>query len=433
MDQDYLEHILTISRRMAKIRTLEPLLKYVVDEAVNLVGAERGCTVLARPNAALDFTVSSNQTGRESAYAEDQISTSVLNQVIESGQPLVLRDAMNNPDFSGAKSVVGLKLRSIMCVPLIAGGNTLGAVYVENRSVTGRFSEDDLPPLILFANQAAVAIENAVLNDELEQRVAARTVELEQARQQSEKSWAEAVEANRMRTVWLSNVAHDMRASLGIVHTTLSVLKEGNFGRLNEIQLKWTGKSLGAVEHTLTLINNLTDLFKLEAGRITLCREPVALEAFLYTIFDVSTGLSWPKTVTFDIDIDSPLPEVYIDPVRMRQVLLNLLSNAHKFTSHGRVTLHARHLVERHQVLVGVADTGEGIPPEKLHLVFERFQQLDDNPDRRRQGSGLGLAICRELVEMHGGQIWVESTPGKGSDFKFTLPVNSSAPPGDED
>jgi signal transduction histidine kinase len=112
-----------------------------------------------------------------------------------------------------------------------------------------------------------------------------------------------------------------------------------------------------------------------------------------------------------------------IDPTRIQQVLLNLVSNAMKFTPHGTVTLYAGVLED--QVLIGVSDTGEGIPADKLDSVFERFQQLDANVTRRQAGSGLGLAISRELVEMHGGQIWAESKVGVGTDFKFVLPLTA--------
>lgn len=424
MDLNLLEHILNTSRRMAEIRSLTPLLNFAIDEAISLVGAEQGFLVLTEPDGSLDFRVKRGQDRRDLDAAEDQISKSVLNQVINAGEPLVLRDALNNPQFNLAQSVVMLKLRSIMCVPLISHGEVIGAIYVENRSITGRFSEDDLPPLILFANQAAVAVENAALNDDLEARVAARTRELERAKLQVEKSWGDAIEANRMRTVWLSNVAHDLRGSLGIVSTTLSVLKMGTFGQLSDVQLGWINKSWTALEHTLTLITNLFDLFKLEAGSITLERELISTEAFLSSIHEVGSALSWPETVTLQLDISPPLPDLFADPVRLRQVLLNLLSNANKFTAEGTVSIHARQLPDEEKILIGVADTGQGIPAEQRERVFERFQQVDDDSYRRQQGSGLGLAICRELVEMHGGKIWVESAPGSGSDFRFTLPLN---------
>jgi signal transduction histidine kinase len=118
---------------------------------------------------------------------------------------------------------------------------------------------------------------------------------------------------------------------------------------------------------------------------------------------------------------------VSIDPVRIQQVLLNLLTNAAKFTERGGVTLHARYIPEPGEVVIGVADTGEGISPDQTGKLFQRFQQVDEKQARRRKGTGLGLAICRELVEMHGGRIWVESTSGVGSNFMFALPVNPPA------
>jgi signal transduction histidine kinase len=425
MKRDLLEHILHISRNMAETRALTPLLNYVTDEAIKLVGAERGFVVLVQPDGAWDFRVKRGQGGVELKRAGDQVSTSVLNQVIETGEPLVLRDAMNDPHFNVFQSVVALKLQSIMCVPLVSRGETLGAIYVENRSIRNRFSEEDLPPLVLFANQAAVAIENAAINENLEAQVATRTSELEQAKSQIEKSWIEAVEVNRLRTVWLGYLTHDLRTSLGVVFTNLQMFLEGFFGELSQEQLKQVSQALKATEHTVRLVDDLFDLFKLETGSITLYREHVDMQEFLRDVYDVALGLSWPEGVTLKLDASSPLPKLFVDPVRIRQVLLNLLANARKFTSQGSVTLYARFLADRGTVLIGVADTGEGIDASKLERLFERFQQFDDDAQRRRSGTGLGLAICRELVEMHSGRIWVESTPSVGSNFMFVLPLKS--------
>jgi signal transduction histidine kinase len=298
---------------------------------------------------------------------------------------------------------------------------------VENRTVRGRFQEDDLAPLILFANQAAVAIENASINDDLEARVAARTRELEQALAQIEKSWAEAIETNRLRTVLLGNIMHDLRAPLGIVVTALELLQDGSLGSMNTDQAEWITKSLAAVTHSTDLINKVFDLSKLEVGELTLCRETVVLHDFLQHVYMIGQGLQWPQTVTFQLDLTPDLPAVSLDPVRIQQVLLNLLTNAVKFTERGGVTLHARYTPEPGEVVIGVADTGDGIPPDQIGKLFQRFQQVDEKPARRRKGTGLGLAICRELVEMHGGRIWVESTPGVGSNFVFALPVNPPA------
>jgi diguanylate cyclase (GGDEF)-like protein len=180
--------ILDVSRRMAERRAFAPLLAYIVDEVIKLTGAERGYVVLLRSDGSLDFRATRDQRGAEVERAQDQISTSVLKKVVETSEPLILRDAQVDPQFSAARSVMSLNLRSVMCVPLISYGKAIGAIYVENRSVRGRFKEENLVPLLLFANQSSVAIENAVQNDDLEARVAERTQALAETNAQLEQS-----------------------------------------------------------------------------------------------------------------------------------------------------------------------------------------------------------------------------------------------------
>lgn len=426
MDQELLKYILNVSRKMTEIRMLNPLLNYVVGEVIQLMGAERGYIALIGTDGSLNFQVQRDKDGKELQHPEDQVSKSVINKVIKSGQLLILKNAMEDSRFKEAESVVCLKLRSIMCVPLISRGETIGAIYIENRSIRGRFNEEDVSPLILFANQAAVAIENAALNDNLEARVTSRTRELEQAMHHVEKSWAEAVEANRLRTVWFGNITHDLRSPLAMAIQSLDLLRNGSFGDLNDKQLEWTSNAYQAVLHMRNLTNDLFDLARLEVHGITLQREIVDFQDFLQNLYDIGRGLPWRKNVTLKLDVSPPLPEISIDPLRIHQVLFNLLSNAQKFTTEGSVTIHARYLTDQDEVMVGVADTGEGIPSNKLDQIFQRFQQVDDKPKRRRSGAGLGLAICNELVGMHGGRIWVESTLGIGSNFIFTLPLYPS-------
>ncbi len=423
MDQGILERVLNLSRRMAETRSLSALLEYAMEEAMSLVGAERGYIVLVGKDGTLDFRVRRGQDGDEVEGARDQISTSILHRVIETTQPLVLRDATDDPNWKRAKSVSALKLRSVMCVPLISRGETIGAIYVENRSVKGRFREEDLAPLTFFANQAAVSIENAALNDVLEARVAIRTRELEQATAQLERSWTEAIEANRLRTVLLGNIAHDLRSPLSIIIQSLHMLKEGEFGELNPDQADWIGKSLDTATYILKLTDDVFDLTKIEMGGLALHKQTVDLEPFLRKTYNIGLGLPWPLEVAFRLDLGPNLPSITADSVRLSQILMNLLSNALKFTNEGHVTLHVEALPDRNEVLISVADTGEGIPADKIGQLFQRFQQVHPDRERRRAGTGLGLAISRDLIEMHGGRIWVESTPGVGSTFKFVLPV----------
>ena len=179
MEQNLLLHVLQVSQRMSSIHAFEPLLIYVVDEAIKLAGAERGYLILLRTDSTLDLHVQRDQQGNDTHYGLDEISMTVFQQVITTCKPLVLTDASGDTQFSLAQSVQKLRLRSLMCAPLFVQGRVLGAIYVENRSLRGRFKEENLIPLGLFANQAAVAIENAALHQELEAKVAERTASLQ--------------------------------------------------------------------------------------------------------------------------------------------------------------------------------------------------------------------------------------------------------------
>lgn len=195
MELTLLLQVLQISQRLATIRTVEPLLTCVVDEAIRLVGAERGYLILANANGAPDFRVQRNQHGQDTRYGLDQISTTVFQKVMTSHEPLVLTDASADANFSVAQSVQNLRLRSLMCAPLLVQGKAIGAIYVENRSLRGRFKDENLIPLGLFANQAAVAIENATLHEALEAKVTERTASLQTALAQLT---AEMVERQRI-------------------------------------------------------------------------------------------------------------------------------------------------------------------------------------------------------------------------------------------
>jgi signal transduction histidine kinase len=193
-------------------------------------------------------------------------------------------------------------------------------------------------------------------------------------------------------------------------------------GVSTEQQGMFQRRVLANAEHLLGLINDILDLAKIEAGRMELSPEATDLSLLLRGVMSTAIGLTSDKDLALELEIADDLPRVWIDKTRIRQVLLNMLSNAAKFTNTGGITLRARPTGDGF-VQVSVQDTGIGIPQEKQHLVFEEFRQIDTELSREHTGTGLGMPISKKFVELHGGQMWFESTAGVGATFFFTVPL----------
>lgn len=422
-----LERVLDISRRMAENRELQPLLEFVMQQAVEFSGGQHGYLVLVEADGTLNFQV---KYGNPSDREGQSVSRSIVQQVISTGEPVLTRNALEDDNFNAIKSVLRLRLQSILCVPLRSRGKLLGVLYLENRDIPNAFTSKDIPLLNIFAGQAAIAIENAQLNEqrerfaaELEERVRERTAELEEARWQATANWEAAMQENHLRTALLGNIAHDLRSPLNTVVGALDMMKEGVFGDVTEDQVLWIDRSLTATRQILRLVSDIFDLSKLEQGGLELYPETLEIGGILEQTLGIAEGLRQNEEVELAIEMTPDLPPVWGDSDRIQQILVNLISNALKFTSRGTILVRAE-LSDGDTLLFSVADTGEGIPAENLPTIFDRFSMADLNLNRRRKGTGLGLAICKELVERHGGQIWVESEVGVGTTFYFTLPVS---------
>jgi signal transduction histidine kinase len=414
-----LQKLLEISRNMAETRELKPLLEYAIDVALELFSAEHGYIVLLNNDGSLDYRATRSRTGELTGDAL-KVSQSIFNRVVSGGEPVIIADAIVDPSFEASASVRSLQLRSVMCVPLIARGSIIGALYVENRSRQNLFRKEDLQLLEIFASHAAISIANAILNDELELHVQARTAELSDALVQLEHSWNEAVEANRVRTHLMGNIAHDIRSPLSTVTTTMYLIQDDIGHLLDDEQKSLMQMAQRTLDHLTRLTDDLFDMTRLVTGNLVLYPEPVIMETFLEELYEVAAALPWPDNVHFVLKLDPNLSVIALDPTRIKQVIYNLISNALKFTEMGTVTFYA-HPTDEGGICIGVRDTGEGIAEEDLSRIFNRYEQVGDTKSRAK-GAGLGLAICRELVELHGGSIYVESTPKRGSNFYFYLP-----------
>lgn len=421
INHDFFTRLLAISQQMAATRDVETLLHYAISSALELLNAEAGYLILISESGEREFKVRLRHDG---AVPDERPSETVLKQVTLSLQPLLVNDALTDPRLSVSDSVHALGLRSIMCAPLLVQGRLIGVIYLENRRDANVFQQKELEPLMMFVNQAAVSIENALINDQLEVRVERRTQELQQVVQQLERSWLAAVEANRIRTTILAAVAHDIRSPIGLAISALQTIREGSFGEVNPRQTVWLDRVLESLDHAITLTSDVFDLSKAELTALQLNLESVDMHRFMVHLSQLGEGIEWAPAVTFEPQIARDLPPLVIDPTRIQQVVFNLLSNAQRFTQHGTVQLYTE-LNEDH-LLIGVRDSGVGIDRQERDKIFERFHQADQDNESRFRGTGLGLAICRELVMLHHGNIWVESEPGQYSDFKFTLPLQAS-------
>jgi signal transduction histidine kinase len=280
----------------------------------------------------------------------------------------------------------------------------MGALTVW-RKEAGNFSAEVINLLQTFATQSALAIQNARLFREIEDK--SREIEA----------------ANRHKSEFLANMSHELRTPLNAIIGFSEVLGERMFGELNEKQAEYTEDILSSGRHLLSLINDILDLAKVEAGRMDLELAkfdlPLAIDNALTLIRERATR----HGIRLHQSVDKRLGEFYGDERKIKQILLNFLSNAVKFTPEGgQVDVDA--VLADGAVEISVSDTGVGIAPEDQETIFEEFRQVGTDYAHKREGTGLGLTLTKKFVEMHGGKIWVESELGKGATFTFTLPIN---------
>ena len=430
-DSLILQRVLELSYQMAEERDLDALLDYVMDQSIHFTKGQHGYLVLIdKVTGELDFQKTYGSPDQDQDKQGRPVSRTSIEQVVKSQKYVLHKNALHDTSLSEASSVFDLQLKSVLCAPLIARGDLLGVLYLENRHAINAFNEADIAPVMIFASQAAVAIQNAQLHyelqvwaNELEQRVVNRTIELEKARYAAEENWSATLEENLQRTALLANIAHDLRSPLNTAISSLGMIQEGYFGEINAEQNDWIERSLTAVNQVLRLASDVFELTKIEQGRLSFEPRAVELLPLLQEGISIAEGLRRVDSpVELILDAPHDLPLVMADPDRVRQILTNLLANALKFTQEGSVMLRAGLAENPAWLIVEVLDTGVGIPEDDLPEIFERFKQAA-NQNAGYRGTGLGLAICRQLVEQHGGIIWVESVTNGGSTFYFSLPV----------
>jgi signal transduction histidine kinase len=328
-----------------------------------------------------------------------------------SGTAILDRTVLSYPDadsdtvpVASRSGIRAIGIRSMSFAPMLFEGRGIGTLWV-GRASKGPFSEKHLALLKTFAEQAVIAIQNARLFHEIHDK--SQQLEI----------------ANKHKSEFLANMSHELRTPLNAIIGFSEVLLERLFGELNDKQDDYLKDIHSSGKHLLSLINDILDLSKIEAGRMEL--EPAT--------FDLPTAISNAMTlvreraqrhgIALGLHADPGLGEIVADERKLKQILVNLLSNAVKFTPDGgRVDVDARR--EDGDVVIAVRDTGIGIAAADQETVFEEFRQVGRDYTTKQEGTGLGLALTRRFVELHGGRIRVDSDPGKGSTFTFTIPVS---------
>ncbi len=246
--------------------------------------------------------------------------------------------------------------------------------------------------------------------------------------QLTEQALEEMREADQLKSQFLANMSHELRTPLNSIIGFSKVILKGIDGPVTDTQREDLTAIYNAGQHLLGLISDMLDISRIEAGKLDLSFEEVDVTEIMEGVMTTAVGLVKDKPIELLTDIPEEMPTILADRMRVRQVLLNLVSNAAKFTEEGQIAVSARHVTEPEpEILIAVADTGIGISPQNVEKLFEPFSQVDPSPTRKSGGTGLGLSIARHLVELHGGRIWVESTLGEGSTFAFTLPLQPPA------
>jgi len=327
-----------------------------------------------------------------------------LGRMAVTGEPIQIRDIADEARYQSRlkQMLIRLGYRSLLAVPLLREDHLLGGLVVSRKSA-GEFTTQVIDLLKTFATQSALAIQNARLFREIEEK----SRELETA--------------SRHKSEFLANMSHELRTPLNAIIGFSEVLSERMFGDINEKQAEYLRDILESGQHLLSLINDILDLSKIEAGRMELEPADFDLPSAIDNTLSLVRERAHRRGITLDRTLDERLGMIHADERKVKQVLLNLLSNALKFTPEGG-RIHVRADVHQGDAEISVTDTGIGISPEDQAAVFEEFRQVGAAA-KKVEGTGLGLAISRKFIELHGGSIRVESQSGKGSTFTFTLPL----------
>ena len=399
-----------VGQAVSSTLDLQTVLGTIAARAVPLSGADGGAFYAYEEAAGVLRLQASYQL-------EDELVRALTEAPIRlgeaaAGRAAVQRRAVQMPDIDAGpryplhEIVWRLGYRALLAVPLLNEERIIGALTVLRRT-PGAFSEEVVSLIQAFATQSALAIQNANLFHEIEE------------------TGRQLAVASRHKSEFLANMSHELRTPLNAILGYTELIQDNIYGRVPDTIREILDRVQSSGRHLLGLINAVLDLSKIEAGQLTLSIVDYSMKEVVQTVVMATEALVAEKKLALRISISEHLPRGEGDERRITQVLLNLVGNAIKFTVAGEIAVHAN--AADGAFHVSVSDTGPGIAADDQQRIFEEFQQVDSSSTREKGGTGLGLSISKKIIELHGGRIWMESELGRGSTFRFTLPVRSGS------
>ncbi len=400
-----------VGQAVSSTLDLETVLTRIVSHAVQLSGTDGGA-IYEYDEQSEEFQLRATDHMEEELITALRANPPHLGDGVV-GRAAVSREPMQIPDISQERAyaprmrtlLARFGFRASLAVPLLREDRIIGGLVVR-RKTTGEFQPEVVELLKTFATQSALAIHNARLFREIEDK--GRQIEA----------------ANRHKSEFLANMSHELRTPLNAIIGFSEVLLDPSLTVSDDERSQFMTDVLASGKHLLNLINEILDLAKVESGKMELQFEPAYLQDVFESVQHTMRALAAQKSIDLRVENDESLEQISMDGARIKQVLLNLVGNAIKFTPEaGQVWVKAQR--ETGRVRVEVGDSGPGIPAAEQERIFQEFQQVESSAKGKPEGTGLGLALAKKFVEMHGGEIWVESEVGKGSRFFFTLPMNA--------
>jgi len=407
-----LETVATVSTTASTVLNPDELLQNVVNLTKERFGLYHAHIYLLDENwSTLLLAAGAGDVGKQMVDTGHAIQLDVERSLVaratRAKNPIIVNDVRKEADFLANPLLPDTV--SEMAIPMIVGDKVLGVFDVQSKDANG-FSDEDAQIYSTLASQVAIALQNARLYQE-------QSATVTQLR-----------ELDRLKSSFLANMSHELRTPLNSILGFTEVMLEGLDGPITpnmDNDLKLINKN---GQHLLHLINDVLDMAKIESGKMNLIIEKFNLHEIFDEVISITSPQAGEKKLTLKVDKESDLNvEINADRTRLRQVMINLVNNALKFTEKGKITIRATR--EENNVLISVKDTGIGIPPAELEAVFQEFTQVDSSTTRKAGGTGLGLPISRKLIEMHGGKLWAESNgvDGEGSTFFVFMPIENKS------